>query len=296
MARIELASDLTINLPRAGDTGDGTPNNPYNSIQRALDDLMANYDLRGFGVTLKLQAGILGSANPYIFYKGFCFSGRIPGQSGLGIPLLNMPGEPPFVIGRKGRLSIVGSENPAHPHGAFIFPMNGEAACVSISEGAAIAMSGVGMDSSRVRQDCVDVFDGAFLDIHDVVFGNAGAAFSNHISAAFGAKVQISGHVMVSGYGASFATIGNNSCLYWNNNGEAGLTIPFTLTNTPYFRDAFMQVDNGMAYIHAVAFSGAATGKRWSVMRNGVVSTNSPDPNYLPGNSAGSAQSGGQYV
>lgn len=295
MARTILTGDLVVNVPLPGDTGNGSYNNPY-SIQPAIDDLFANYDFAGHNVTIKLQAGILGSSNPYIFYKGFVLSGRMVGQSGLGIPLLNMPGEPPFVIGRKGRLSIVGSENPGHPHGAFIYPMPGEAACVSISEGAAIAISGVGMDSGRVRQDCIDVFDGAFLDLKNIVFGNAGAAFSNHISAAFGAKVQISGHIMVSGPSASFATVGNNSCLYWNNNGEAGLTLPFTLTSTPYFRDAFLQVDNGIAYAHAVAFNGAAAGKRWSVMRNGVISTNSPDPNYLPGNVAGSGQSGGQYV
>lgn len=295
MSRIILTSDLTLNVPLPGDTGNGSPNNPY-SIQPVIDDLFSNYDLAGFNVTIKLRAGILGSATPYIFYKGFVLSGRMVGQSGLGIPLLNMPGEPPFVIGRKGRLSIIGSENPDHPHGAFIFPMPGDAACVSISEGAAVAMSGIGMDTSRVRQDCIDVFDGAFLDLKDIVFGNAGAAFSNHISAAFGAKVQISGRVMVSGSAASFATIGNNSCLYWNNNGDPGLTIPFTLTATPNFRDAFLQADNGIVYAHAVAFSGAAIGKRWVAVRNGVISTNSADPNYLPGNAAGFAQSGGQYV
>lgn len=293
MTRIALTSDLTINLPLPGDTGDGSPNNPY-SIQPAIDDVFANYDLRGYGVTFKLQAGIKGSANPYIFYRGFTLSGRFVGQSGLGIPLLNMPGEPPFIIGRKGRVEIVGSLDPTHPHGAFIYPMPFEGGCISMSESAALSIKGVGMDTSRVRQDCIDVFHGAFLNLEDVVFGNAGAEFSNHISVAFGGSVYISGKVQVSGRAASFATIGNNSCLYWNNNGDPGYTIPFQIDGVS-FRDAFVQADNGIIYAHAVGFTGSATGIRWRALRCGVVSVNNQDPNYLPGSQPGYTLDGGQY-
>lgn len=295
MSRIILTSDLTLNVPLPGDTGDGSYQNPYH-IQPAIDDLFANYDLAGFAVTIKLQAGIKGSANPYIFYRGVRLSGRFVGQSGQAVPLLNMPGEPPFVIGAHGPVRIVGSLDPTHPHGAFIYPMPGEGACVSISECSSLSVEGVGMDSSRNRQDCVDVFHGAFLNMKDVVFGLAGADFSNHISLAFGAWAYISGKVMVSGSAASFATIGNNSCLYWNNNGEAGLTLPFEHTAGVNYRDAFLQVDNGIVYAHAVNFIGGAGGRKFLAMRNGIVSTNTGDPNHLPGNQPGYLQTQGQYL
>lgn len=294
MTRIALTANLTVNVPLPGDTGDGSYSNPY-SIQPAIDDLFANYDLAGHEVTIKLLAGIKGSATPYVFYKGVRLSGRFVGQSGQAVPLLNMPGEPPFTIGAHGPVRIVGSLDPTHPHGAFIYPMPGEGACVSISECASLSVEGVGMDSSRNRQDCIDVFHGAFLNLKDIVFGLAGAAFSNHMSLAFGAWVYISGKVQISGHAAAFAVIGNNSCLYWNNNGDPGYTIPCQVDGV-LFRDAFLMADQGIVYAHAVNFIGGASGPRWVAMRNGVVSTNSPDPNYLPGNQPGVASSGGQYL
>lgn len=291
--RTALTADLTINLPLPGDTGTGTWDNPY-SIQPALDDLFANYDLRGFNVTLQLAS----APGNGIFYKGFQLSGRFVGQSGLGVPLLNRPDLPPFYIGRKGSVRIVG--DPAYPRGAFIYPAPGEMGeCIAMSEGAALDVSGVTMDTARTNKDCINVFNGAYLNLSDILFGNAGMppnSFNNHLSLAFGGTCWISGPITVSGSAASFATIGNNSALYWNNNGEPGYVLPVVLQGNPAFRDAFLQADNGIAYAHAVTFSGTATGPRWRAMRNGVVSTNTGNPNYLPGNAAGVAQSGGQYT
>lgn len=300
MSRIALTADLTLNVPYPGDTGDGSPGNPY-SIQPAIDDLFANYDLRGFGVTIKLQAGIKGSANPYVFYKGFRQSGRFVGQAGQAVPLLNMPGEPPFVIGAHGPVKIVGSLDPTHPHGAFIYPMPGEGACVSLSECASLTIKGVGFDTSRTRQDCIDVFHGSFLNIEDVVFGHAGpqpGGFANHITLGFGSWLYVSGKVTLSGSGDAFLHVAENSAAYWNNNGDPGYMIPFELQGCPTFRTAFMIANGAQVYATKIAFSGAgAVGPKFFALRGGFIETNTNgDVNYLPGNQPGYLQSGGQYL
>jgi hypothetical protein len=71
---------------------------------------------------------------------------------------------------------------------------------------------------------------------------------------------------------------------------------PFTitLTGTPAFSN-FVQVYTGMVYIPSVTFSGSATGTRYYVSLNGVIYTGGGGSTYLPGNSAGSAATGGQY-
>ena len=291
--RTELSADLVVNVPLPGDPGSGAWDNPY-SIQPAIDMVFRDYDLRGYGLTFQLQS----APGNGIFYKGFALSGRFVGQSGLGIPLLNTPGLPPFYIGRKGAVKLIG--DPAYPRGAFIYPGPGEMGeCITMSEGAALDVQGITMDTARTNKDCINVFHGAFLNLSDILFGNAGMppnSFNNHLSLAFGGMAYISGKVTCSGSGASFSTIGNNSGLYFNNNGDPGYTLPFVLLGNPNFRDAFLQADNGIVYAHSVGFTGTATGPRWRAMRNGVISTNSSDPHYLPGNADGYASSGGQYL
>ena len=299
MTRIALTSNLTLNVPYPGDTGDGSPGNPY-SIQPAIDDLFANYDLAGHAVTIKLLAGIKGSANPYVFYRGFRQSGRFVGQSGQAVPLLNMPGLPPFVIGAHGPVKIVGSLDPTHPHGAFIYPMTGEGACVSMSECASLTLKGVGMDTSRTQQDCIDVFQGSFLNIEDVVFGHAGpqpGGFANHITLGFGSWLYVSGKVTLSGSGDAFLHVAEKSAAYWNNNGDPGYLIPFELQGAPAFRTAFAISNGGEIYCGKIAFSGVgATGSKYFALRSGFIETNGGGINYLPGNAPGYVQSQGQYL
>lgn len=300
MARIELTADLVVNVPRPGDPGDGTPGNPYH-IQPAIDDVFANYDLRGFSVTFKLLAGIKDSANPYIFYRGVQLSGRFVGQSGQAVPLLNMPGEPPFTIGAHGPVKILGSLDPTHPHGAFIYPMSGEGAAVSISECASLTVSGVGMDTSRTRQDCIDVFHGSFLNLENIVFGHAGpqpGGFANHITLGMGSWLYVSGKITLSGSGDAFMHVAQKSVVYWNNNGDPGYQMPFELQGSPTFRTAFAISNDGEIYATQIAFYGAAAaGPRYFCLRNGFIETNTGgNQNYLPGSQPGYLQSQGQYL
>jgi hypothetical protein len=72
-----------------------------------------------------------------------------------------------------------------------------------------------------------------------------------------------------------------------------------TLTGTPNFSTSFLYVETGGVYRAAgLTFSGSATGTRYFVYSNGVVQTATAGPNlnYFPGNVAGVANTGGQYV
>ena len=69
-----------------------------------------------------------------------------------------------------------------------------------------------------------------------------------------------------------------------------------SLTGTPaFFRFANAQT-LGVIEATLATFSGSATGVRYNVVNNAVISTNGGGANFFPGNSAGSSGTGGQYV
>lgn len=74
-----------------------------------------------------------------------------------------------------------------------------------------------------------------------------------------------------------------------------GITI--TLTGTPTFSTAFGNASfGGVAVVGSVTFSGSATGPRYAIVSNGVINTNGAGATYLPGDTAGTLATGGQYA
>ena len=72
--------------------------------------------------------------------------------------------------------------------------------------------------------------------------------------------------------------------------------LTITLTGTPAFT-LFVYADAcSMFYLYGDTFSGGATGSRFSVTMNSTVQTYGSGLNYLPGNSAGTTATGGQYA
>ena len=70
-----------------------------------------------------------------------------------------------------------------------------------------------------------------------------------------------------------------------------------TLSGTPAFAQGFCNPGFGSsAIVNGNTFSGAATGPRYAVDSNAVLYTGGAGASYLPGDTAGSATNGGQYV
>ena len=116
-----------------------------------------------------------------------------------------------------------------------------------------------------------------------------GTGITQHIRCSDGGSIYCTGNYTISG-GAS-----NHFCGVNGSFRVQGVTI--TLTGTPAFSDAFVNMSYGsVAIMSTITFSGSATGTRYSVAMNGVLYTGSGGASYFPGSVAGSTATGGQYI
>lgn len=99
--------------------------------------------------------------------------------------------------------------------------------------------------------------------------------------------------------GVAYA-INGGAIVHINMIGGRGATVNSTITlvGTPNFSTAFASVVGSGSELdtYSVTFLGAATGPRYFVSLNGVISTLGAGASYLPGNSSGTATTGGQYA
>ena len=158
--------------------------------------------------------------------------------------------------------------------------------CFVFRSGADVGLSGMKLASSGG--------DGVDISVNAVARLNAGVEFG----AVAGAHILLQNNGVAT-VGANYTVSGNATC-HWRliNGGKflgQGKTV--TLTGTPAFALAFASSET-TSVLDAVGmtFSGAATGVRYSVALNGVLKTGGGGANFLPGNSAGSTATGGQYV
>lgn len=124
--------------------------------------------------------------------------------------------------------------------------------------------------------------------VGNVIFGTM-SAYGIYCNA--GAVASIDAAITISGSSVWFVyASGLGVC-----NIFSGVTV--TLTGTPAFSGGFANCDRLSALLaYGVTFSGSATGPRYQVVHNSLIFTNGGGASYLPGNSAGSAATGGQYV
>jgi hypothetical protein len=120
-----------------------------------------------------------------------------------------------------------------------------------------------------------------------LTFGSCG---SQQLRATDGGRIAAIGNYTIDG-GAGFHWSAVCNSIFR----VQGRTI--TLTGTPAFSAAFANADLGSTVlVNGNTFSGAATGVRYSVTNNAVISSGGAGATYLPGNAAGSTGSGGQYI
>ncbi len=116
-----------------------------------------------------------------------------------------------------------------------------------------------------------------------------GACADTHIVATLGGTVEVT---------ADYSIVGS-AAVHWNGFSPSEIRCinrTITLTGTPAFSFAFANCSQSSLVVFSNTFSGAATGNRYDVSLNGVIYTNGGGATYLPGNAAGVAATGGQYV
>jgi hypothetical protein len=120
-------------------------------------------------------------------------------------------------------------------------------------------------------------------------------AFSggDHIQCGNCGNVYVTNSYTISGSANRHVSVGDSCNVDYLNN----LTV--TLTGTPAFSTFASLYGLSFVRFHSwgtrVSWSGAATGTRYGVQAGAVLDTNGGGANYLPGNVAGSANTGGQY-
>lgn len=115
-----------------------------------------------------------------------------------------------------------------------------------------------------------------------------GTGWGFHLRAGTFGKVEATGNYAISGGAAA----------HWRaQTGQVtaqGRTI--TINGTPAFTNFANCNNGGVMIVNSNTFVGSATGARYSVALNGVIQTTGAGASYLPGNSAGSSATGGQYA
>lgn len=157
--------------------------------------------------------------------------------------------------------------------------------CVFATNGAILTVKGFKLTSSA--NNCMWATNGGVINFQNIDFGSASSG--RHMRGDnFGilnatGNYTISGgaqdHILLQQYGQYIAS---------------GNTV--TLSGTPAFSGQFLNIIGGQATMFSVTFSGAATGKRYTVTLNGVINSfgAGTSSTYFPGNSNGTTATGGQ--
>jgi hypothetical protein len=140
---------------------------------------------------------------------------------------------------------------------------------------------------SGVTANCLYANLGGLITFSTVVFGACG---NFQVFANGAGKITATGPYTISGSAAGHVQSNFNSVV-----SIVGLTI--TLVGTPAFSSSFATAAlDGAISIYGCTFSGSATGVRYNISSNGVVTTNGAGASYLPGSASGAFSSGGEYV
>jgi hypothetical protein len=269
--RTLVTSDVTIyvNPTTGNDANNGlTAGTAFATIQAAVNAVYLSYDWHGHACTIQLADGT------YNFSVA----------NGYAASIVGFPFGMPY-----GSLYIRG--NVGNPANVVISATN--ANCLFIQNGfvdiAGVTFTATGTNVGLITWSGYGVNVGlaGYIVISNCRFGNCGNV---QLNASGG------GIVAITGTGVSFT--GASKCAFAINIGGQiwlpGTTI--TVTGLACSSAVFLAVDCSTINVATVTFVGSATGQRYQVGNNAVIDTGGGGANYLPGNAAGVAFSGGQYV
>ena len=175
-----------------------------------------------------------------------------------------------------GKLILQG--NSADPDAATIEATD---SVIEVSSGY-LLLRGVRLQNSSTVKAVVTVATQGEVILDQVAFGPAGG----HLNVA-GGRVALAGGYAIKGSAAYHLRVSEGG-LY------DGSAQPVVLQDTPSFSDTYITCsEGGVARVTGQGFTGNAAGKRFDLSTNGIISAGG---NILPGDTAGTTQTGGQYA
>ena len=175
-----------------------------------------------------------------------------------------------------GKLILQG--NSADPDAATIEATD---SVIEVSSGY-LLLRGVRLQNSSTVKAVVTVATQGEVILDQVAFGPAGG----HLNVA-GGRVALAGGYAIKGSAAYHLRVSEGG-LY------DGSAQPVVLQDTPFFSDTYITCsEGGVARVTGQGFTGNAAGKRFDLSTNGIIIAGG---NILPGDTAGTTQTGGQYA
>lgn len=161
---------------------------------------------------------------------------------------------------------------------------------ISAAKNATLTVSGFKVTTTGSGTDCVNAEYGATITISNKM--EYGACVGIHLRVLDGGRIIVtSGYTISGGASNHIASIGPGCAVRIQSVGT------ITLTGTPAFSTYFAQARYGaLIAIEGNTFSGSGTGPRYYADLNGVINTAGGGASYLPGDSAGSTATQGQYI
>lgn len=256
--KLNATLNLYVNTSTGVDTNKGTsPSSPFKTMQAAVLSAYINYNFNNNALIINCASGTY--TNPVV--------------------LQGMP------IGCT-LISILG--NVSSPASVVVNVANANAFIVTA--GAIAAISGISITASGTSTQVIGLGYGVIGQQGTVSIANCifNSCTTLQIQSSIGAVITISSCTFTgsSGYGL-YATGGG---LLWGN-GAA-----LTFSSASYSGSTVNANLCGNVQLVGATFSGSATGARYNVTQNGIISTNSAGANFIPGSSAGISNTGGLYV
>lgn len=179
----------------------------------------------------------------------------------------------------KGTVTLQG--NAGTPGNVIVNPAGN---AVTVDNGGRLAVKDMELRSTGAG--CLLATRGGLIQFQNLRFGAASSG--RHIAALSSSFIEATGN---------YAIVGSAQRHLVADGGDidiSGRTV--TLTGTPAFSQYFAVGESARIQAVGCTFSGSATGVRYIALACGVIHTNGGGASYLPGNSAGSTPSGGQYT
>ncbi|SRR6266404_468062 len=259
--RLTGGPTVFVDVTNGNDSNDGLAagaGGAFQTLQKAWNTIVKNWDLQGFVVTIQLADGTY-------------TSGIV---SNLG-PVGGI------------YLGIIIQGNAATPSNVLISTTSAD--CFEWFEtGAPISVWIKNLKMQTTTSgDCVHVLGaGNYVRVGNVVFG-----------ACAGVHIRSYNMAEVDAFTDSY-TITGGAAAHYNTNGQGVIGVQsetITLTGTPAFSSGFAVAQGGNILAQGNTYSGAATGARYNASLLGLIDTAGGGANYFPGSIAGATLSGGIY-